>query len=479
MTQTKRPLLWIIGSLLGIAAVLAYFQLRPAPNAASVTPRAYYYPAAYAQDTLIRETGTVISFADVVDAVLPSVVHVIVRKTAGGDAAWYQRFFNQPQNGTQPIASAGSGVLIDEAGYLVTNYHVVKDVETVEIVLHDNRSFDADIVGIDPTTDLALLKIEAENLQAIRLGNSDKARVGDWVLAIGNPFQLRSTVTAGIISAKGRNVNIISTPNRLSVESFIQTDAVVNRGNSGGALVNVQGELIGVNTAIFTQTGAYEGYSFAIPSALVHKVVEDLRAHGSVQRALLGVSITDVNAERAEARNADVFTGVFIETVYPASAAAEAGLQEADIITAVDNIITPNVAVLQEQIAIHRPGDQIIVHIIRNNKPKQIRVRLKGLDADNTLAAATPTATRGLLLGPLGATGKERYGVKQGVMLLSVEKQQWQDMGLRPGLAITHINQQPIRSLKQAHTLLEEADDNLVIAGVYPDGSKAHYGLSF
>ncbi len=433
---------------------------------------------AYTQDSIIRETGTVISFADIAEEVLPSVVHITSRRKNGQTIPWYHQFFDAPAPDAEdfPIVSAGSGVILDPEGYIVTNEHVIKNSETLEVVLHDNRTFIATVVGADPSTDLALIKITGTNLKPIRVGSSAAARVGDWVLAVGNPFQLRSTVTAGIISAKGRNVNIISTPNRLAVESFIQTDAVVNRGNSGGALVNMRGELIGVNTAIFTETGGYQGYSFAVPSLLVRKVVDDLRVHGVVQRALLGVSITDVNAERAKDQDINVFKGVFVETVHAGSAAEAAGIKEKDIIIAVEKIPTPNVAALQEQIAIRRPGDQVKVLVIRENRERNIVVRLKGIE--NTAYLTSNTAVQGLLLRPLGASDRDTYDVKEGgVLLLGIENSQWRSMGLQPGLAITHINKETITSLQQAHDLLRSAGDNLLIEGVYEDGTKAYYGL--
>ena len=474
----KTRYLYILLALsLPLCGVMGYTLWSRKAVAPMPSTSAYAYPVAYAQDTLIRETGTLISFADIAEAVLPSVVHIIARKENGQSAQWYKGFFNfNPQGNSRPIVSAGSGVILDSEGYIVTNNHVVKDTDELEVILNDNRSYKASIVGTDPTTDLALLKIEATGLSSILLGNSQQARVGDWVLAVGNPFQLRSTVTAGIISAKGRNVNIISSSNRLGIESFIQTDAVVNRGNSGGALVNMRGELVGVNTAIFTQTGSYEGYSFAVPSALVRKVVEDLRTHGAVRRAILGISITDLTAQRAKSRDIPVFKGVFIDTVYPNSAAAAAGVLEGDVILSVDGVETPNVAALQEQIAIRRPDEKVVLRLIRDQQEQRVTVTLKGVE-ETSYTASRPEATQGLFLAPMSASDKENYNLKQGVLLLGIQNNRWRAMGLREGLAITHINKTPIQSLAQAQTLLRETEEDLIIEGIYQDGTKAYYGL--
>jgi S1-C subfamily serine protease len=262
----------------------------------------------------------------------------------------------------------------------VTNYHVIEEANSIEVVMNNNQHFFAKVVGSDPTTDLALLKIKSKNLPFIRYGNSDEIVPGQWVLAIGNPFDLNSTVTAGIVSAKARNIGILRDKNNLQIESFIQTDAAVNPGNSGGALVNLKGELIGINSAIATATGGYAGYSFAIPESLVRKIMDDLLEYGKVQRGLLGVQITDVNASLSERRKLSVVQGVFVSRVNEGSAAEKSGLLEGDVIVAIDGHMANSVSELQEQVARHRPGQTVKVKFIRQEKEKQVNVVLKSYE---------------------------------------------------------------------------------------------------
>ncbi len=278
-----------------------------------------------------------------------------------------------------PPTSGGSGVIISPDGYIITNNHVIETGGAIEVTLFNKRNYAAKLIGKDPSTDLALLKINASGLQALRYGDSDKVKVGEWVLAVGNPFNLTSTVTAGIVSATGRNINILR--GLYSIESFIQTDAVVNPGNSGGALVNTQGELIGINSAIMSESGGYEGYSFAIPSNLVQKVIRDLREFGKPQRALLGVSIRDVTEQIAEDLKLGTIEGALVSNVGEGSSAALADIRKNDLIIGVNNIQTGSVSELQEQIARFSPGDKVSLDIVRNGrKMKKSNIVLKGLE---------------------------------------------------------------------------------------------------
>ena len=261
-------------------------------------------------------------------------------------------------------SSAGSGVILSEDGYIVTNNHVIEGSTSFGVTLYDKREFKATFVGTDPDTDLALLKIEANNLLPIRFGDSDQLQVGEWVLAVGNPFNLSSTVTAGIVSAKARNIQILR-DRKYSIESFIQTDAAVNPGNSGGALVNMKGELIVINTAIISESGGYEGFSFAIPASMVAKVVADIKQFGSVQRAILGIIVGDINSVLAQNLNLEKVEGVLVQTVTPGTTASQAGLQSGDVITAINGFPTRSTPELQEQVARYRPGDLISIDYIR------------------------------------------------------------------------------------------------------------------
>lgn len=260
--------------------------------------------------------------------------------------------------------SAGSGVILSDDGYIVTNNHVIEGSTSFSVTLHDKREFPAHFIGSDPDTDLALLKIEASNLLPIRFGDSDQLQVGEWVLAVGNPFNLSSTITAGIVSAKARNIQILK-DRKYSIESFIQTDAAVNPGNSGGALVNAKGELIGINTAIISESGSYEGFSFAIPSSIVAKIVMDIKQFGTVQRAILGVIVGDINSVLAEELSLEKVEGVLVQTVTPGTTASEAGLESGDVITAINGFPTRSTPELQEQVARYRPGDLISIDYIR------------------------------------------------------------------------------------------------------------------
>ena len=276
--------------------------------------------------------------------------------------------------------SNGSGVIVSEDGYIITNHHVIDNGSTFQVTLNNKNTYSAEVVGSDPTTDLALIKIDAENLPTVKFGDSDAVNVGEWVLAVGNPFNLTSTVTLGIVSAKARNINILRSE-EYSVESFIQTDAVVNPGNSGGALVNARGELVGINAAILTETGSYEGYSFAIPANLVEKVIADLKDHGEVQRAILGIRIEDVDEKIAQNYKLDEVNGVMIREVFKRGSADDAGLEQGDIIISVNGRLTNSTPQLQEQVARFRPGDKISIEFIRNGKTQtKENVKLKGLD---------------------------------------------------------------------------------------------------
>lgn len=305
-------------------------------------------------------------FVETSARVTPAVVNITSRVRSGGF----------------PV-SGGSGVIISSDGFIVTNNHVVEGGGSLEVTLSDNRRFDAKILGVDPTTDLALIKIKGRNLPTIRYGDSDIVQPGEWVLAVGNPFNLESTVTAGIVSAKGRNINILS--GSYSIESFIQTDAVVNPGNSGGALVNTRGELIGINTAIISESGGYEGYSFAVPSNLVKKVIRDLREFGEVQRAILGVNIRTVDASLAENLSLPSVAGIYIDRVHANSSAEGAGLRARDVIVGINGIETGSVPELQEQVARYRPGETITLDLYRNGrKIRKYDVKLQPLSNAST-----------------------------------------------------------------------------------------------
>ena len=494
----KRTFFWtaFLSSLLGaVLGIVGYgFFLVPTepegPLVAASASRATYYPS-YAIDTIQTVLPKGINFVYAARSSVPSVVHVRVYK-AQLQSPFMSFFSRDEEESDTPATGAGSGVIISSDGYVATNYHVVEDAKKIEVILSDNRSFVAEVVGTDPSTDLALLRIETDGLPAVPMGDSDELEVGTWVLAVGNPFELRSTVTAGIVSAKGRNIGSINNiSNNLGIESFIQTDAVVNRGNSGGALVNLRGELVGINTAIYTETGGYDGYSFAVPSKLVQKVMEDLRKYGQVQRALLGIEIRNVDAQLAKEKGLSLTRGVFVTKISAGSAAEAAGLQEEDVITAVDGEEVLTAPQLQEKIARRRPGERVTISILRHSKAQNIAVTLKGVPKSFTSTPSTPTEEtpdrtepysllrQQLIFSTLTESEKERYAITYGVKLLAMRKRNWRYSGLRPGFVLMKINGRILREPEEAYQILSllEEDDKVVIEGVYPNGAEASYNL--
>ncbi|WP_026236178.1 Do family serine endopeptidase [Pontibacter roseus] len=381
-----------------------------------------------------------------------------------------------------PQMGSGSGVIIASNGYIVTNNHVIDRADKIEVVLDDKRKYEATLVGTDPTTDLALLKINADKLPVIRYGNSDDLQVGEWVLAVGNPMNLTSTVTAGIVSAKGRNINILRTnqDRDLSIESFIQTDAAVNPGNSGGALVNLNGDLIGINTAIASQTGSFAGYSFAVPSAIVSKVVDDLLKYGEVQRALLGATIQEIDAAFAKEKGLKTLDGVYLNTVEEGGA-KEAGLRAGDVITAINDVKVGRTSQLLEQVARYRPGDKVKVEYLRDGKSRSANVTLKNAENSTTISkrsTADAVSFDGATFEPLSKADMNRLGIDGGAKIANVEKSKFRDTGMKDGFIITKIDKYPVNVPADVEKHLKNFDGGVVyIEGVYPDGLRAYYPI--
>lgn len=361
----------------------------------------------------------------------------------GGSGSQQQRRIQTPKR-----SGAGSGVILTSDGYIVTNNHVVADADEINVKLNDNREFKARIIGTDPTTDLALIKIEATGLQAIKVADSEKIKLGEWVLAVGNPFSLTSTVTAGIVSAKGRSLG--ATPG--SVESFIQTDAAINPGNSGGALVNVKGELIGINAMIYSQTGSYAGYGFAIPTSIMNKVVADLRKYGTVQRAVLGISGTDVSNYIDDQKDKDKFVdlgtvqGIYVASVSDDGAAAAAGLKEGDVITEIDGKKIEKFGELQELLVNHKPGDKIVVTYLRAKKPHKTTLTLRNIQGTTSTVQTLDTEAMGAALRPLKDEEKQQLGLPYGLMITAVRDGKFKDAGLTKGLIIMKVNDREMRT---------------------------------
>ena len=420
---------------------------------------------------------------------LPAVVHVKTEYAPQQNQFYFYDPFqgfgwNAPQQRQKQQMGSGSGVIISGDGYIVTNNHVIDDADKVEVTLHDRRTYTAKVIGKDASTDIALLKIDAQNLPYLIYGNSDDVKVGEWVLAVGNPFNLTSTVTAGIVSAKARNINILEgDPSRdnFPVESFIQTDAAVNPGNSGGALVNTNGQLIGINSAIASNTGSYTGYSFAVPVNLAKKVVNDLLEFGKVQRAFLGVSIRDIDSKLIEEKKLGGDTkGIYITGVSQGGGADEAGILEGDIILKVGDVEVNNVPELQEQIGHFRPGDKIVVKVKRNGEEKILSVRLRSKSGD-TMVAKKETSEVLSLLGAnfesLSESDVKRLGLNGGVKITALGAGKLRSAGIKEGFIITSIDKKKISSLDDVKVALENKEGGVLIEGIYTNGMKAYYAF--
>ncbi len=438
-----------------------------------------------------------INFVASAQIVTPAVVHVKsqVAYSPRSQRDPIQEFFGIPdprgdrgQGGAprEMPMSSGSGVIISSDGYIVTNNHVIEGATRVDISLDNNKRYEASVIGTDPTTDLALLKIEASNLPFVRFGDSDQTKIGEWVLAVGNPFDLNSTVTAGIISAKARNIGILrDVENNLQIESFLQTDAVVNPGNSGGALVNLAGELIGINTAIASTTGTFAGYSFAVPSTLVKKVMDDLMKYGAVQRGLLGVQIQNVSPELADYldKKFPVEQGVYVGGVNDNSAGKEAGLKEGDIITSIDGKIVNNVAMLQEMVARKRPGDKVEVEYIREGKSSKTTATLKNFSGDtNIVKKEVPKSYsfEGIQFEDVKQPIKDQLKISGGAVIKTNSNEAWRKAGARNGFIITSVisdsGRKKVTTAQDMIDFLEDANgQEIVVLGMFPDGTDYYF----
>ena len=382
----------------------------------------------------------------------------------------------------QPRVGSGSGVIISTDGYIITNNHVIEGADQLEVTLNDNRKFDAKLVGTDPQTDIALIKIEAKDLPTIPFGDSEKLKVGEWVLAVGNPFNLTSTVTAGIVSAKGRGMTI---GDETKIESFIQTDAAVNPGNSGGALVNTKGELVGINTAIYSETGNFAGYSFAVPISIAGKVANDLKQYGAVQRAVLGVLIQDPQYAPEEAKEKlKVFEGAYVGGFAERSSAKEAGIEEGDVVVAVNGVKIKSSSALQEQISKYRPGDKVELTVNRNGDTKKFTVELRNAQGSTKVVkAGDSTEVMGGAFKTLSKEQKRQLGVSYGIEVTGLTNGKLKDAGIKKGFIIMIVNNQRISSPDDLEKIVEDIlqgrseDQGLFIKGFYPNGRTRYYAI--
>ena len=397
---------------------------------------------------------------------------------------WHQFFFgdNGYRRNSQQQMSTGSGVIISDNGYIATNNHVINNAEKVEVTLNNNKTYTAEIVGKDPNTDLALLKIEETGLPYITYGNSDDVKVGQWALAVGNPFNLTSTVTAGIISAKGRSINALeanASKGSYPIESFIQTDAAVNPGNSGGALVNTTGELIGINSAITSNTGSYAGYSFAVPVNIVKKVMADLLEFGTVQRAFIGVSIREIDNKLAEEKNLNLYQGVYVAGLTEGGAADIAGVKEGDIITKIGEAKVNSSPELQEQVSKYRPGDKVNVTVIREGKEKVMALMFKNKNNNTDLMKKEKLSVvkaLGAVFEPISQDEMRRLRIANGIKIKQLGEGKLASSGIKEGFIITSIDKKAVTEVEDLN-FLESKKGGVLIEGVYPNGFRAYYGF--
>lgn len=470
----------IFGSILiaivgGMIALFAYILLFEKPEIKSDN--------GFTNQELVKFTnlpanfeGKNLDFTYAAERTVHAVVHVktVTEQTKHLRNPLYEFFYgDQYYRNPQPMLGFGSGVITSSDGYIITNNHVIENSDEIEVVLNDKRTFEAVVVGADPSTDLALLKIKAKDLIFVPYGNSDELRLGEWVLAVGNPFNLTSTVTAGIVSAKGRNLGILP-DDEFRIESFIQTDAALNRGNSGGALVNTKGELVGINAAIISPNGGYAGNSFAIPVTIVKKVIEDLKEFGEVQRAILGVTIQDVTDELVKEKKLDKIEGVYINGLRENGAAIEAGIEVGDIIISINALKVNSTAELQEKIAKFRPKEKVKIIIKRKGKTKQFDVVLRNMQG-NTGIIRSADLVLGAKFEELDKDVIDRYRISGGVKIVDVGNGPLKELGLRKGYIITGINDKKVDKVDDIKNNLGGGRALYSIEGVQPNGTFFSY----
>lgn len=468
-------------ALLGALLAIGLLEFKNRDGEKNKSEQVYQSPPTSGQFAIYdTPNGELPSFTEIAENAVKSVVHVNTEYQMDGYYDPFAQMFGKPQQG-QIARGAGSGVIIGSDGYIVTNNHVIEGADNIYVTTNNNKTYTAKILGTDPATDIALIKIEASDLPAIEFGNSNQAKVGEWVLAVGNPFNLTSTVTAGIISAKSRNINLLRhDQNTFPIESFIQTDAAVNPGNSGGALINTNGQLIGINTAIASRTGSYTGYSFAVPSRIVQKVSNDIIEFGEVQRALIGVSIQNVNQKIADQLSLEDVNGVLVSGLTPKGAATEAGLLEKDVIVGVNGESISNVPELQEEVSQYRPGDHILVSVLRENKLKEFEVILRNKVGTTDIYKKEDFNASALLQAELVALDKyqlRKYRLNSGIQVLDFTGDKLQSLGVKKGFIITHVDRVPVSSEEEIAQLLLNSEEGILLSGIYPNGQKAYYGL--
>ena len=492
----------VVAFLVSALTLVGYNQLNSSKNENNI--RVEHVDSTPAQSVLFSkdEDGefSPVDFTQTAEKVNDAVVHIKSTQTAiantqspyggrGGQVnpfedEFFRQFFGTPNpqgqgrsRKAEPRVGTGSGVIINADGYIVTNNHVIKDADDIEVTLHDNRNYKATLVGTDPTTDLALLKIEETGLPKVNLSDSDKVRVGEWVLAVGNPFNLNSTVTAGIVSAKGRSINILQ--EQYAIESFIQTDAAINPGNSGGALVNLNGELVGINTAIASPTGSYSGYGFAVPSNIVSKVVEDLLKYGITQRGYMGVRIRPVDGTLVREKALAVNQGVYVDEATENGAAINSGIESGDVIVKVDNTVINSNPDLLEAIAQRRPGDAVEVTVNRGGTEKMFSVILNNRDGNTEIVQkelAKAFASLGANFETLDKETAQKLSIKGGIKVTDLQSGALtKQTNMQEGFIITKIDGKNVTDVVELEKYLDKKKGGVMLEGVYEEYPGSYY----
>jgi len=461
----------ITAFLAGIAGAYTFLYFQPKPTSIPV-----YAPIESKSVAIREQLSDANSFISASESSTHSVVYVKTKSTYQQQPntfwSWGDFFGNRG-----PVYNSGSGVIISEDGIIVTNNHVVDKADEIEIIMNDKRSFIAKIIGTDPSSDLAVLKIDGKNLPYIKFDNSDNLRIGEWIIAVGNPFNLTSTVTAGIVSAKGRNINIVNS--QFPIESFIQTDAAINPGNSGGGLVNLKGLLVGINTAIYSQTGTYNGYGFSVPSNVVSKVVKDIVEFGEVQRPFMNADIQDIDQKLADKLKQENIRGVYIRDVGSGGAAEKAGLKEGDIILKVDGVDVNSKATFEERISYYRPGDKVKVSIKHKDNFKEHVVTLTNREGNTEMLRkqSVTSVSLGADFDVLSKVEKDKMNIDGGVKVSNIRNGLIRNMNLPEGFVITAINKVKLNNAEDAIKILESNRGTVVIEGVHPNGTRAYYSF--
>jgi serine protease Do len=501
--KMKKFIMLIMASVLGSVFTIGAFKLADFDNAKHFKIEHISSSPVVGAAYTVNPDGNVVplDFTDVAKKVMPAVVHIKSTMVQQSNSRLYRQqdpfkeFFNDdffkqffgpqrrseiPYSGrvkSQPIVATGSGVIINSGGYIVTNNHVIANARDIEVALEDNHIYKAKVIGTDPSTDLALLQIKAKGLPYVPLVNSDDVKVGEWVLAVGNPFNLNSTVTAGIVSAKSRNINILQ--DKSAIESFIQTDAAINPGNSGGALINLQGGLVGINTAIASPTGSYAGYGFAVPANIVSKVVEDIMKYGFVQRGYLGLMIRGIDGNLAKEKDIDITEGVYVDSIADNSAAGSAGVKIGDVIVAIDGTTIKTSSKLLELIGSHRPGDKVNLKIDRKGKSLEIPVTLRNQEGETHLSKKESSKVSDILgveLEEVSKSDAKKLDIDGGLRIKKLSPGKLsRETDMREGFIITRINGEKVTTLKEFEKMLQNKEGGVMVEGIYENYPGKYY----